>query len=261
MARLREVDSMLDNHLKAMNDKIKRAAKVSTKSKTYKNLVKEIKTIISETNQPPKFVTVNGQQVPQVSRASGYYKKLDVVKNAMVHSLASQGASSSISREMESYAEKAGKVFSRKNSLKEEFREHLAEEAREKARESFFDSETTMGRVHAMALERYKVQAEELFELIDEDIYNEKFYVEKLDKLEEAIKEEKEAKTAEKNLIEQELEKATSSESILALKDALKDVSEALLQIEEDEALLSHAVAELLTRKSYAGIASIYFGG
>lgn len=121
MPRLRDTNAKLDNQLKAMNSKIKAAAKVSQKSSTYNNIRKAMQSIAKSTGQTLKTVNVNGVAVPQLSRANKYY---DNTKGSVLAN-AEYGAKQSITAEMQKYATNAGQQFSQSKAFKQEFGQHV----------------------------------------------------------------------------------------------------------------------------------------
>ena len=77
MARLREVNNALDNQIRNLNRKAESAARVNgASSKTFKEASDLIKSISNITKAPISYKTVNGTQVPVLSRASKYYQNL-----------------------------------------------------------------------------------------------------------------------------------------------------------------------------------------
>lgn len=77
MARLRDINNALDNQIRNLNRKAESAARaVGAESKTFKEASDLMKTISNITKAPISYKTINGTQVPVLSRASKYYQNL-----------------------------------------------------------------------------------------------------------------------------------------------------------------------------------------
>ena len=223
MARLREINVSLDNQLRNLNRKIIASARsYGEGSETYSRAKTAIEGLHQATNAPITYKTINGIEVPQISRQSSYYQNLqkmnEIALNAQIAGMKHVG---SIEKEVKSFFTE-NTITPQKKSLKAQIAEMKKRVAiREQQETSDFAILTTwlgndyynvISLEEAIVAEQYDAYIIDLDVLVARAISEEEGYI-------EALKKDYEKATGEEKLVigdnirktTQALEKAKSA--------------------------------------------------
>ena len=262
MPRLRETNPKLDNQLKSINNKILAAARVSTDSVTYHNLLNQVKMIAATTKQDKLSTkTVNGKAIPQLSRANSYYAGLKAGNSITVRSIAAQAQKESITAEMKKFAQSSGKGFAKTKAFKEDFKNVLAQQALQAKKDKLLSSDSAIADWLRDVPTGTKVGSvmEQWQEYMLGEYYNVQGNANFMDKASEALDEDIEVDRSKIDDVKREIEVETDNEKLQHLQDLLGETERHLELLESKKEDLADVAGDFLLRDSYNGVISKYF--
>ena len=262
MPRLREVNPKLDNQLKSINSKILAAARVSTDSETYRKLAAQVKMIAKATNQENLTTkTVNGKAIPQLSRANSYYSGLKAMNRMAVESAADSVKQLSITAEMKRFAQASGTGYAKTNAFKKEFKNVLEQQAFQRKKDKLMsgDSEIADLLSDLPAGTETAAFSEQMHEYMFSEYYNEREFMNQLDSWMEKMDEDIQSYSSRTDALKRDIDAATDSEKIQALRDDLHEAETILDQLHNKRDDLGVYMQGRLALETYKGVTSKYY--